>query len=199
MLIHLLAPKDQTLWPKIWYKCYDIWKTSPYKIKMWYDEDIDQLLKEDDKEFFNSYLSKLDKIYKFDYVRYLILEKFGGAYFDMDIEIVRDFIFLLNKDVVYIMEGNRDEYLQNSIMISPPNNRLWTNIKYYCKWNVINHFEKCRSSNFWTVNTVGPLALSSYFSKFKPPFEMLSYHHFSTTTNTLSFSKHHNTISWVVL
>ena len=195
MTIHLIAPRDQTKWHKIWHHCYNIWKNSPYEIKMWHDEDADQLLKEDDEEFFNT-LNTLEPIYKFDYVRYLILEKFGGAYFDMDIEIVKDFIPMLCYDKVYIMEGKRDEYLQNSIMISPPDFLLWSGVKRYCKFNILNNLEKCKSHNFWVNDMVGPGALSNYFSKFKPPFQPLSYHHFDDPNSILSFSKHHTTSVW---
>jgi mannosyltransferase OCH1-like enzyme len=164
---------------------------------MWHDEDIDKLLKEDDEDFFTNYLNKLKPIYKYDYVRYLILEKFGGAYFDMDVEIIRDFIPLLDPTVIYIMEGPFSQYLENSIMISPPEYLVWNNIKNYCKINVVKNFQKCKSHDFWVVEMVGPKAMSYYFAKHKPPFEILSYHHFYNAQSTLSFSKHHTTNSWI--
>jgi mannosyltransferase OCH1-like enzyme len=195
MIIHLLAPDDKSKWDEVWHQCYNKWKISPYEIKLWNDEDIDQLLIEDDKEFFDI-LNTLHPIYKFDYVRYIILEKFGGAYFDMDVEIIIDFIPLLDPKQIYIMEGRRDEFLQNSIMISPPEYLVWDSVKKYCKFNVLNNLEKCKSSDFWVVYMVGPIALSNYFSRFSPPFEMLSYHHFHNPESTLSFSKHYSTSVW---
>ena len=128
MLIHLIAPKDQTKWLEVWHHCYNIWKSTPYKIKMWHDEDVDQLLKEDDEEFFDI-LNTLSPIYKFDYVRYLILEKFGGAYFDMDVELIINFIPLLNPNKIYLSEGENNCLISNHIMISPPDFLFWFNIK----------------------------------------------------------------------
>jgi mannosyltransferase OCH1-like enzyme len=195
MVIHLIAPKNQSIWSEIWHKCYKIWKSSPYKIKMWYDEDVDDLIKEDDKDFFKT-LNTLDPIYKWDYVRYIILQKFGGAYFDMDVEIIRDFIPLLESKIIYLAEGKTNCFISNHIMISPPNYLIWDGVKNYCKYNILNNYEKCKSHNFWTVEMVGPVALSNYFGKFQPPYQPLSHSHFSEKNSKLSFSKHHYTSVW---
>lgn len=200
-LIHLLAPKDQTKWPGIWHKCYDIWKSSPYKIKMWHDEDIDQLLKEDDLDFFNV-INTFHKIYKIDYVRYVILEKFGGAYFDMDLEIVKDFIPLLNPQRIYLMEGRLNEYVQNSIMINlkPSYNNsffVWGGLKNISKKNILNNTNLSKEKNN-VSKLVGPLALSNFISSFSKQidYELLSYHHFASLTSEICFTKHHHTSVW---
>jgi mannosyltransferase OCH1-like enzyme len=197
MLIHLIAPKDQTKWLEVWHHCYNIWKSTPYKIKMWHDEDVDQLLKEDDEEFFDI-LNTLSPIYKFDYVRYLILEKFGGAYFDMDVELIINFIPLLNPNKIYLSEGENNCLISNHIMISPPDFLFWFNIKNYTRQKLIKNLSKCKDSEFWTIETVGPLALSNFLTKNALGYEytLLSIHHFSDINSSLSFSKHYSTNSW---
>ena len=197
MTIHLIAPKDQKKWPEIWHHCYNIWKTSPYEIRMWDDEDVDQLLKEDDEEFFNI-INELNPIYKFDYVRYVILEKFGGGYFDMDVELTIDFIPLLDPNKIYISEGENNCLISNHIMISPPEFLFWYNIKNYTKQKLIKNLSKCKDSEFWTIETVGPLALSNFLVKHQLGYQytLLSTHQFSKVNSSLSFSKHHNSKSW---
>ena len=54
MTIHLIAAgrlENPSDWPELWYHCYNIWKSSPYQIKLWGTKDIDTLLKEDDEDF----------------------------------------------------------------------------------------------------------------------------------------------------
>jgi hypothetical protein len=206
MIIHLIAPKDSTQWLPVWHHCYNIWKSSPYEIKMWHDEDIDKLLKEDDIDFFTNYLNKLEPIYKFDYVRYLILQKFGGAYFDMDIEIIKDFIPLLNKDSIYISEGTSGNYLENCIMISSQiNNKeissiFFERIKDHCKDNILLNHDKCLEDVRKTLYTVGANALSKFVIKqlkyFSINFNVLAFEHFGSLTNSLSFCRHHYTNNW---
>lgn len=199
MTIHLIAPKNKNKWSEIWHKCYNIWESSPYKIKMWNDEDVDQLLKKDDAEFFDI-INKLDPIYKFDYVRYVILEKFGGAYFDMDVEVLIDFIPLLNPNKIYLSEGEKNCLISNHIMISPPEFIFWYNIKNYAKQKLIKNFSKCKDSEFWTIETVGPIALSNFLLKnpLNYKYTLLSIHQFSNIDSSLSFSKHHSTNSWTI-
>ena len=199
MVIHLLAPKDQSKWPEIWHKCYNIWRSSPYKIKLWDDRDIDDLLKEDDKEFFNT-LNLLPSIYKFDYVRYIILEKFGGAYFDMDVEIVKDFIPLLNLQKNYLMEGTGGTLVENSIMVSSslpiP---IWNRFKMFSKRKILENLDKCQSS-YNVLHYVGPWMMTEMLiKKYKKDkdYSILGFEQFGNPYSEISFSKHHQTNTWL--
>ena len=196
MVIHLIAPKNKDKWSSIWHTCYEKWKSSPYKIKMWHDEDVDKLIKEDDEEFFKDYLSKLDPIYKWDYVRYIILEKFGGAYFDMDVEIIKDFIPLLHPKKVYIAEGEGNCLVSNHIMISPPDHYYWYNIKQKIKYRLINQFEKSKQSCYWTIETVGPVGLSYILADNRYKYTPLSKWHFGSKNTNLQLCIHHTTHQW---
>ena len=209
MTIHLIAAgklENPNSWSEVWNYCYNIWKSSPHEIKVWGDKDIDNLLKEDDEEFFNT-LNTLNPIYKWDYVRYLILEKFGGAYFDMDVEIIRDFFSLLDPYSIYINEGTSGTYLENSIIISPQidNNKsasiFFERIKDQCKDNILLNYDKCLNDVRQTLYTVGATALSKFVIKqlkyFSINFNVLAFEHFGSLENSLSFCKHHYTNNWL--
>lgn len=202
MVIHLIAPKNQAQWHDIWHHCFKSWKNCPYEIKIWDDEDVDQLLKEDDEEFFNT-LNTLPFIYKFDYVRFILLEKFGGAYFDMDVEVIKDFFPLLNPTKIYIMEGTNGSLVENSIMISRKDRVdkvMWSRLKEYSKFQILNNLNDCKRS-FKVINYAGPNLISNYFTKYLPNFgisyEVLSYPQFASLTNEISFSRHHQTSFWL--
>lgn len=196
MTIHLIAPKDKTKWSPIWHRCYNIWNLSPYKIKLWHDEDIDTLLRENDKEFFNK-LQGLDKIYKWDYARILILEKFGGAYFDMDVEITSDFIKNLNPNQTYISGGSPfQDILTNWIVISPKS-YCWSNFLERGKQLLLSNYDECKKNKSLVITTFGPAALSRFFTiQGFQDIQILSYWHFSDINSNLSFSKHYFTNSW---
>ena len=207
MTVHLIAAgrmEDSANWPKIWHKCYKSWKGCPYKIKIWNDKNIDQLLKEDDEEFFNT-LNILSPIYKWDYVRYIILEKFGGAYFDMDVEIVDgSFLNQLNPNKIYLMEGTGGAYVENSIMISKhPYNEFWTRLKNYTKNQVMLSLNQCIDSNK-VIYKIGSFSMTEFIFKSLPTYnnkvggiyEILGTHQFASTTNEIVYTRHHYTSEW---
>tara|TARA_R110000803_G_scaffold210430_2_gene282176 strand:+ start:80 stop:769 length:690 start_codon:yes stop_codon:yes gene_type:complete len=225
MDIHLIAPKDKSQWRDKWKKCYKFWENSSYNVIIWDDEKIDNILKQDDIMLFEV-LNQLPPIYKYDYVRYIILDKFGGAYFDLDVEVIVDFIPSLHPDEVYISEGQpfKDEEikrdfgdklspsffelietpidyaLSNHIMISPKNRGLWKIIKNKVKINLIKYY-KTHNGNFINVlKVVGPIALSRIVFEYGFHHKLLSYHHFDVGDDDRSafvVCKHHKTFNWV--
>ena len=206
MIIHLLAPKDKSKWPETWHHCYNILLNSPHDISIWNDEGIEKELREHDNEFYEEYLSKLDKIYQIDYVRYIILNKYGGAYFDLDVELIIDFLPLLNSNTTYILEGGIGELVSNAIMITYKECSIWEHILQKAKYNIIQNFNLAQQDNFNTVKLVGPLFLSSFVAKFwnlqriqkthSPNIELLSWQQFNNPLSTFSFTKHHSTHTW---
>ena len=201
MIIHLIAPKIKDKWHPIWKKCYEIWLSSPYEIRLWEDKEIDSILKEDDIKFYNK-LSECPNIYKYDYVRYLILEKYGGAYFDMDMEVKRDFITQLKPNRLYFSEGPSRMGIESSIMIHTGGQNVFLiGLKNACQ-RVIN--------SDWRENTVentlwktGPMFLTSYVMNYyhehevrKGDIQILPWELFSSKHNDLSYCIHHYTNSW---
>jgi mannosyltransferase OCH1-like enzyme len=206
MIIHLISTIPKHKWPPIWHKCYNIFQNLPYEVKLWNKEDIVNLTLEHNKEFYKEYLSKLDEIYLIDYVRYIILDKFGGAYFDLDIELVVDFLPLLDSKTVYLLEGGLGELVTNAIMITYKECDLWEHILTKAKFNIIKDFELAKQNQFNTTKLVGPQFLSNWVAKFwnslrqqrayLPNIELLGYEQFNNPLNTFSFTKHYSTHVW---
>jgi len=191
-----MGPEDKSKWNPIWKHCYSIWEKSPYTIKLWNDSQIDNEIKQDDPEFFKL-INQLSPIYKYDFVRYIILKKYPGAYFDLDVEIINDFFPLLDVSKNYIVEGEMNDIVSNFIMISSKKqNRLWQFLKNKSKYNLIQNFQKSKNDIHNVVEYVGPVFLSKFVAKYRPPIDILSFNHFGSMNNGISFCKHHYTNSW---
>jgi mannosyltransferase OCH1-like enzyme len=207
--VHLFAPKDKDKWHPVWVHCYKFWENTNYKVILWDDESIDKLLQEDDSAFFEK-INSLNKIFKLDYARYLILQKFGGAYFDMDVEVVIDFLPFLFPKTIYLVEASHqvDEVVQNSIMISlektEDSTYFWEDVKEHSKYKIINNFENCKNLYsklpYGTIvrETIGPIMLSeaynSYLNKYN--IQLLSHLHFNKYPHDFKICMHHQTGTW---
>jgi mannosyltransferase OCH1-like enzyme len=206
MTIHLISTISKHEWPPIWHKCYNIFQNLPYEVKLWNREDIVSLALKHNKEFYEEYLSKLDEIYLIDYVRYIILDKFGGAYFDLDVELIVDYLPMLDGKTTYFLEGGITSLISNAIMISYKECTMWEHILHKVEVGIIENFELARQDSYNTVFLAGPIFLSNWVAKFwnlqrqngtfYPNIELLGYHQFYRPTNTFSFSKHHSTHIW---
>lgn len=196
MNIHLLAPKDKIKWHPIWFKCFNTIQKLNHQIKIWDDQEINKELISDDKEFYNEYLNKLHPIYKYDYIRYIILEQYGGIYLDMDVEVKTNFLQLLNPNKVYLAEGEDNCLVSNHIMASPPDHRFWFNIRQQLKYRLIKQFNKAKTSEYYTIETVGPVGLSYILAKEKYQYTPLSRYHFGSKNTDLQFCIHHSLHVW---
>ena len=135
--------------------------------------------------------------------RFIILQKYGGAYIDMDIELIHDFLSVLYFNKIYLMEGTLGCYVENSLMIGinqKTHQEFWERVKLFCKQKVLNNLDKC-TTPYYIMNTVGPQALSEYMYKYITPkhkntYEILAYEHFASLTNEISFCKHYQTNTW---
>jgi mannosyltransferase OCH1-like enzyme len=203
MTIHFLAPENKSKWHSVWEKCFNTWTKTNYDLSIWTDEGIDELIQKDDNEFYYDYLNQIDPIYKFDYVRLIILEQYGGIYSDMDIELIEDFIPMLNKNKIYMMEGDIGELYSNCLMISPNDNftqEVWRTLKLFCKQRIIDNFELCKDK-YNVMRIVGPFAISEWFAKYFNEFNLpkvgiLSKYHFSQIDSDISFTRHYATSTW---
>jgi len=202
MTLHFLAPEDKTKWPEKWQFCLDTWQKNYSSIEVWNDNDIDNFIKQNDPEFFKV-LNGLHKIFKLDYVRGLILEKIGGAYIDIDIELISPFIHQLDKNKIYIIGASAgDEVVQNSLMISQPSD-FWKDFLTYCRENIYNNLRDAKAypnliENFrGTIvrKTVGPIALSNFMSQSKDKVQILPADLFNNSEG-ICFTKHHQTGIW---
>tara|TARA_R110000822_G_scaffold281276_5_gene403009 strand:+ start:619 stop:1242 length:624 start_codon:yes stop_codon:yes gene_type:complete len=205
-MIHLIVAgkyENRESWPPIWEQCHQSIEKLGYPIKIWNNKKIFNELKSDDEYFYNEYLSKLDSVYKWDYVRYIILERYGGIYIDMDIEILYNFFPMLNKNKMYMMEGDIGELYNNCLMISPNNlqtQELWRTVRLFIKQKIIDNFELCRDK-YNVMRMVGPFALSEWFAKYFSEFNLpkvgiLSKYHFGQVDSDISFARHYVTSEW---
>jgi mannosyltransferase OCH1-like enzyme len=200
LTINFISTIPTHKWNEVWEHCFNSFKHLDYPIKLWNEEDIDKELLEDNKDFFKDYLSKLPPIYKIDYVRYLILEKYGGAYFDLDIEIITDFLPWLNPTRMYFSEGTRGTLIENAIMIAPPecNFNLWNRIKMFAQRKVMENFEACKNT-YNTLHYVGPYMLTEIVLKNfmkNRDYDILGFEQFGNPFSSISFAKHYRTSLW---
>ena len=202
MTLHFLAPKNKSLWPNKWHICLASWKKHYNDIKVWDDQQIDDFIKKYDPEFFEI-LDKAHKIFKLDYVRGLILEKIGGAYIDIDIELISPFIHQINDNDIYIIEAfANDEIFQNSLMISSKSS-FWTEFLKYCRKNIFDNlndvikYPNIKEEIPGTIvrRTVGPIALSNFIIQNNKKIKKLPNNLFNNSKN-ICFTKHHSTGIW---
>jgi len=208
MTINLIAPKNKNNWPEIWKKCYNIWTTSPFTIKMWDDEEIDKLLFNDDSQFFNI-LKKCPKIYKYDYIRPLIISSPGDqAYFDMDVEIKRNFFPLLKSKTLYVLGGFSCTGIESAIMVKKEgfDIRFLYLLKHFLQDRISNNSIIPNSLDTTLIKT-GPFAFSSFYSKWmsiestrikeqQNKIQILPSEMFGSSPHDLSYTIHHHTNVW---
>lgn len=162
MVIHQIAPSDRGKWNKTWIECHKSIQALPYEVKIWGDEEINHLLKEDDSDFYNV-INKCPSIYKWDYARYTIIEKFGGAYFDMDIEVKSDWLSKLSPDETYLVEGYLSSGVEASIIVDQNSYRhpFWMHLKMFIQDRVMrpSRYKNEMRNVLWKT---GPLAVTFF-------------------------------------
>ena len=109
----------------IYVDCYEknklLLENTEFNIKVWNENEIDNLVKEKYPEYLQFIDSFPNPFYKIDFVRPLILHAEGGLYMDLDNYLLevpdlnKDYIIgnwknLINNDIIYFK--NRDIYLE---------------------------------------------------------------------------------------
>jgi mannosyltransferase OCH1-like enzyme len=198
-IIHQTAPADKTKWNDIWFKCQESWKKHfpDFEYKMWTDEDLDQLIKNDFLWFYEIY-EKYDKnIKRIDIARYFILHKYGGIYADMDYICFKNFYDLLPKDKVSIAISRfpENEYMQNALMISPKEHPFWMNVikkateRYNTNYN-----------NGFVLDATGPRLIDSTYEENKDYVNPLPVKLYNAPMkdigNDENYASHYSTLSW---
>lgn len=97
--------------PKLAVKCINSWRKycPDYEIVEWNEDNFDINLNEYTKMCYKQ------KKYAFlsDYLRLLIVEKYGGIYFDTDVEVISSFDDLLDNEAFFGFEN--DEYVNTGV------------------------------------------------------------------------------------
>jgi mannosyltransferase OCH1-like enzyme len=194
-IIHQTAPTDRSKWDKRWIECQQTWfKLFPYfEFKLWNDEDIDKLVMEKFPKFYESTYKNYDvKIKKIDASRYCMLYVYGGMYVDMDYKCFVNFWNDIPQDKISISESPfPGEYLQNSLMISKPNEQFWISVLDKC---VLHAHEG-------VVHATGPVLLSSVYYENSTLINVLPKEIYNpsedTVTNNKMKARQMMTASWV--
>jgi hypothetical protein len=183
-IIHHTAPSDINRWHDIWSICRQSWKNNflDFEFKLWNDEDNRNLVKSDYSDFLSMYDSFPHHIMKVDFIRFCILHKFGGFYADMDIFCYKNFYDILTKDICIIESWPEwKELIQNSLMISVPNNNFWIDCmektkKFYEDNIQLFHLHQRLSYNSYVelcFRLAGPKLISSLFETYKNEIQIL--------------------------
>ena len=99
-----------------------------------------------------------------DFARFCILHSYGGIYADLDIYCYKNFYGLLKRDL-YIVESwsQWGEKVQNSLMISSPNQEFWENCMYFS--GVKSFLSQENDYNEYVLQSCGPKLISKILDK----------------------------------
>ena len=196
-IIHQTAPANKEKWHPIWVEYQKTWHTyfpSPeYEYKMWNDDDLENLIKNDFPDFYSIYKNYNKNIKRIDIARYFILYKYGGIYADMDYKCFKNFYDLLPKDKISITESPypNNEFIQNALMASPAKHPFWLKVIEESK----------NRTNYPVLVSTGPVLLSDvYFDNIQDvnilPVNMWNPHKNEPDNNKL-ITRHYGTVSYV--
>lgn len=142
-------------------RCINSWKKflKDYEIIEWNETNFDVNM--------NAYTKKCYDLKKFaflsDYVRLYVIEKYGGIYFDVDVEVIKSFDDLLVKDGFFCFEN--EQYINTGLGFGSKKNNfvLKQMLKEYDYLLDGNHgFVSCPSLNTKACENVGFLINGKY-------------------------------------
>jgi mannosyltransferase OCH1-like enzyme len=128
MIVHIFSNSKE----EVWQKCIDTWKNSPYKVRVWTDEDLEKFISK--TKFYEKYKSLEKRIYQIDFLKYVVLYEKGGIYSDADVMYLKDFTYLIKQDMLNIVESQIKPIgeLEPFFMYSPKKNKELLNIIERC-------------------------------------------------------------------
>lgn len=196
-IIHHICPKDFRKWHSKWFFCYESWirifPKEEYTHMHWFDDELDQVIKNDGYEWFLPIFNSYDvNIKRIDMIRPFLLYKYGGIYADMDIEVYKDFFSELSPDKVSIAESpyKGNEFISNCLMSSPPNHYFWLLI-----------IDRCyRYREKYTLLSTGPQLFTQIYEEHKDLVHVLPDTLFNPAPwfpkNDKIYVRHFNTVMW---
>jgi mannosyltransferase OCH1-like enzyme len=165
-IIHQTAPKNKDKWHPIWEQCQQSWKYNftEFEYMFWNDDDLLNLIKTDFPNYFQLYTDFGENvILKVDFARYAILYKYGGIYADMDFMCKKNFYKKLGNNICIVESPSSKEIIQNSLMMSPPNDKRWLNVLENCKnyyYDFIKQNPTTKITGKYVIDITGPRLLS---------------------------------------
>ena len=199
-IIHQTAPKDKSKWDSVWEDCQKSWLNHfpkpEYEHMMWYDEDLEQLIKNDFPWFYDTYMDYDKNIKKIDIARNFILYKYGGIYADMDYMCMKNFYDKLPSNKVSICESpyKKWENVQNALMASPKEHPFWL--------NVVEEAKKHTKEDD-VLKSTGPILLTNMCNKYPDMVNILNVKEYNPKHGTPDFddpnviTKHFGSKIWI--
>jgi len=97
-----------------------------WEYKLWTDEDNLALVKEHYPQLLAIYQGVARPIMRVDMIRYMIMDRFGGLYLDLDYEFLRPYNFTVYKLVLPRESADDAEpYVGNAVFASAPGHPFW--------------------------------------------------------------------------
>jgi mannosyltransferase OCH1-like enzyme len=190
-IIHQTGPEEKK-WHPIWKECSESWKSTfpDFQYMYWTDDDIRNLVKEEYSEFLELYDGFPHHIMRVDFARFCILHSRGGIYADLDIYCYKNFYDLLKRNL-YIVEswGDWGEKVQNSLMISTPNQEFWEKCMFFSGIKFLSiHQNNYENYEEYILESCGPKLISRILDssvKFLPKelFNPVVKYQFNLTNN----------------
>jgi mannosyltransferase OCH1-like enzyme len=136
-----------------------------YKHKIWTDKMMEDFVKNEYPDFYNTYMSYKYNIQRCDAFRYLVLYKQGGIYLDMDIVCKKKLESFLKYDLVLTKSSNVSTSYTNSFYMVIPNHPF---IKF-CIDNLPKYINSYSSfgKHVHVMNSTGPLFLTNMLEKYQ--------------------------------
>lgn len=190
-ILHQTAPQDESVWHPLWKKCQASWLENfpDFEYKLWNDEDIDRLIRDEYPEFWNTYQEFPVHIMKIDFVRFAFMHKFGGIYADMDYFCYQNFYDDL-KDKAYVVEnpfGN--DPIENSLMASEKNHPFF----YKCMKEAQIRFQNVKENYNRRLEDIRIISSDkNYALKLRP---MIIFYISGTTLISDVYRENKNTVS----
>lgn len=181
-----------------------------WKYILWSEVDI---LKELTKEQVQAYYSFIYLHQKVDYARYVLLDKYGGVYIDVDVDVVKsidtimpmadEYDLTVSKLSVSSPESyficKKSECLNNGIIIAKPNNIILKDLISHINQNSTC---SCLSPKISCINnTTGPNVFNHVLSKHNNVLKLDSEYFEPCFQGTCNFTKntilvHHQDGTW---
>lgn len=206
-IVHQLGPTDRNKWHALWNTCHASWlehHQGEYQVRVWNDEEAEQLVKDHYSEFYEMYKAFPFSICRVDFVRFCILHKFGGLYADLDYYCYSNFFNELSEKCYVVGSPMNFETVQNSLMAGEPEQKFflecmrkvrdifYTYSKPYVKGNVF-------VSNEYVLDVTGPRMLSKAIEETKENVLVMPIKIYNPPINFYSpeiKAKHMMTGSW---
>ena len=134
--------------PDIFYKCVASWKKycPDYEIKRWDESNFDISI----SNYMIEAYSQKKYAFVSDYARFYILEKYGGIYLDIDVELLKNIDELLYQDAFSGVENNSNFVAPGLILASQPHNKF---CKAMLKFYDENGYKKLAGETICTIST----------------------------------------------